>query len=622
VFAVLAVVTGAVVQVYATASPAQAAATGMSLSVLDPTGFAYGKTSTAIGPDGLPVIAYIRQDGNGGSDLRLAHCQDVACATFVTHTVDQIGLPSPELSMKIGSDGVPVMAYLTQTCCNSEHIYVSHCVDLVCSSASHFNVDAVANVHGMLSLAIGGDGMPLVSYEDTWVDIGSTDQVVKVAHCLNRDCTSLRINQIAQTGGGFMAASAIAVGPNGLGVVAFHDQRQGSQKLRVTACGNADCSSGNVTTNLDVAPTGHDTGAFPSIAIGSDNLPLISYTDDFTGVPDLRVTHCTNVSCTGSTAIVADSGGTGGYTVTAKGADGLGLITYYDLFQQQVRIMHCTTITCGSPTKTTFNPLGDPNVFTSIVIGSDGLPLIGFARHSFTSGVSETGVAHCADVACTIPVPPPPAPDYGIGLSATAATVNSGQSATTTVTMNPVNGYIGTATLTTSALPAGVTATFNPATVTIGAPSTVVFSTSASTPGGTYPITVSADDGVQPPRIRTATYVLTVVGAPAPSFTLGASSTSGELTGNDSTAAILQLTPANGFTGPATLSASGQPKGVSVSFSSTTITAGSPVTVTVSDTNAANGTSKIAITATAGAIQSGVVFTLTIGGIVPPPPAA
>jgi hypothetical protein len=63
--------------------------------------------------------------------------------------------------------------------------------------------------------------------------------------------------------------------------------------LRVTKCGNAACTAGNVSTNVDdpANAVGYDT----SIAIGADGLPVISHRDQTATA--LRVTKCGTQSC-------------------------------------------------------------------------------------------------------------------------------------------------------------------------------------------------------------------------------------------------------------------------------------------------------------------------------------
>ncbi|WP_211293700.1 proprotein convertase P-domain-containing protein [Lentzea kentuckyensis] len=107
---------------------------------------------------------------------------------------------------------------------------------------------------------------------------------------------------------------------------------------------------------------------------------------------------------------------------------------------------------------------------------------------------------------------PTPANDFSVATSPTSGSVTAGSSATTTVQTQTTSGQAQTVELTASGLPSGATASFNPASVTTGTNSTLTIATTASTPNGTYPVTVRAAGSTT----RTATYSLTVSGGTAP----------------------------------------------------------------------------------------------------------
>ena len=86
-------------------------------------------------------------------------------------------------------------------------------------------------------------------------------------------------------------------------------------------------------------------GAFSSITIGSDGLGLISY-DDATN-QDLKVAHCDDVACTSATTTAIDQTSTVSEdTSITIGSDGLGLISYYDLLNGDLKVTHCSNTFC------------------------------------------------------------------------------------------------------------------------------------------------------------------------------------------------------------------------------------------------------------------------------------
>jgi phospholipase C len=97
---------------------------------------------------------------------------------------------------------------------------------------------------------------------------------------------------------------------------------------------------------------------------------------------------------------------------------------------------------------------------------------------------------------------PPPTPSYTLNIGAlNPSPVTAGNKSTSTVTLTPVNSYSGDVNLSCSMISGGMnapTCTFSPSSVTINGidpgTSTLTLSTTIDTPGGKYPITVSASD--------------------------------------------------------------------------------------------------------------------------------
>jgi proprotein convertase P-domain-containing protein len=88
-----------------------------------------------------------------------------------------------------------------------------------------------------------------------------------------------------------------------------------------------------------------------------------------------------------------------------------------------------------------------------------------------------------------------PGNDFSVAVSPAAGSVAPGGSTTTTVSTATTGGSAQTVTLSASGLPAGATASFSPPSVTSGGSSTLTIATSASTPAGTYPVTLTVTGG-------------------------------------------------------------------------------------------------------------------------------
>ncbi len=106
--------------------------------------------------------------------------------------------------------------------------------------------------------------------------------------------------------------------------------------------------------------------------------------------------------------------------------------------------------------------------------------------------------------------------DFSMSATPASGTTAAGGSVTSTIGTAVTNGAAQTVNLSASGLPTGATATFAPASITSGGSSTVTIATSAATPAGTYPVTIT---GTGTSATRSTTYSLTVSGTPGCSGT-------------------------------------------------------------------------------------------------------
>jgi hypothetical protein len=177
-----------------------------------------------------------------------------------------------------------------------------------------------------VSITTGPDGFGLISYQ--------TPSGVKVAHCLNATCSSSNINLVNGSG----SASSITIGSDGLGLVSVYAPSGGD--LYVMHCNNADCSAPSAAT----PDTGGDVGNYNSITIGPDGLGLVVYYDTTNG--NLKLVHCANTSCSSSTVqtIDASANDVGYYPSLTVGVDGLPVVSYFDNTSQDLDVMHLSNL--------------------------------------------------------------------------------------------------------------------------------------------------------------------------------------------------------------------------------------------------------------------------------------
>ena len=184
--------------------------------------------------------------------------------------------------------------------------------------------------------------------------------------------------------------------------------------------------------------------------------------------------------------------------------------------------------------------------------------------------------------------------DPGFWIEASAANISllPGKSATTTVTVTDAGGFSGNVTLAiTSPLPKGITASWskNPTSGT----SVLTIQASATAPAGIGTLTISGTSGK---LTAVSNLILQIQG---PTFTLSSTPSSLFLNPGSSATSAIALSPEYGFTGSVKLSASGLPAGVTASFSPSSTSGASTLTLKAS-ASAVQGQTSFTITGTSG----------------------
>ncbi len=296
-----------------------------------------GATSIAIGNDGVPVVA-IHDESTGG--LRVAKCANAACTAIAAFTTvdDPANNVGRSASIAVLAGGQPVIGYLDQV---AGALKVALCANAACTgtAASIVTLPEPNAIGGRLSMAIGADGSPVISYHD------ATPGALKVAKCLNAACsvaTSIVAvdDPVAVVG----THSSIAIGGDGFPVISYHDSTASS--LKVAKCANAACT-GAATVRTTVDDPANVVGEHTSIAIGTDGVPVVSYYDS--SALALKVAKCANPACSGAATITTVDNpvnSVGRDTFIGIGSDGLPVISYYDSTAQALKLAKCGNKSC------------------------------------------------------------------------------------------------------------------------------------------------------------------------------------------------------------------------------------------------------------------------------------
>ena len=239
---------------------------------------------------------------------------------------------------------------------------------------------------------------------------------------------------------------------------------------------------------------------------------------------------------------------------------------------------------------------------STLTITTAPTTLIG--NYTVTVTGTSGSLVHTADITLEVNAPP----DFTLTASPVTQTVAQGAGTTYTPTVAAVNGFTGAVAFTVSGLPTGATGTFSPTSVTGSGISTLTVTTAATTPAGSYTLTITGTSGS---LVHTTTTTLVV--ALTPDFTLASSPASQSVIQGGSTTYTPTIAAVNGFSGAVAFTVSGLPTGATGAFNPASVTASGTSTLTV--TTAATtptGTYTLTITGTSGSLTHSSTVSLVV----------
>jgi subtilase family serine protease len=186
--------------------------------------------------------------------------------------------------------------------------------------------------------------------------------------------------------------------------------------------------------------------------------------------------------------------------------------------------------------------------------------------------------------------------DFTVAASPGSQTSTVGGTAGYTVTTTAVGAFSSAIGLTVSGLPTGATATFSPQSITGAGSSTLAVATSATTPAGTYTLTVTGSSGS---LVHAATVTLVVQSQSSADFAIGVTPGSANIKGGNSVSYQITISANGGFSDNVNLSVSGLPTGATASFSANSVTGSGTSIVTVTTSRSTpKGSYQLTVTGT------------------------
>jgi len=353
---------------------------------------------------GKPVVGYYDIENDY---LKLMHCNDPNCAGGDESIVflDYMGALG-NVSMALDGSGYPVIAYYDQP---TGHLNVLHCDDANCAGdeSGHITTpDPAAQVGTDISLKLDENDHPVISYYD-----GPAGQL-KLLHCDDVNCSGDETGNMIHpdTGLGAGTYTSLVLDTSGYPVISYYDYTQ--KDLKVTHCGSGNCIpyTGNKVSSPD---TGGDVGMYTSLALDASGYPVVSYYDN--GSKNLKVMHCNDVDCyvtppSGPESIESpdQTGDVGMRTSLALDGSGYPVISYYDVTNHYLKVLHCDDVNCAgdeSGNITVPDAAGGDGRSTSLALDSNGYPVVSY------EGSADLKMLHCGTPSCTVPSYPPAGTD-------------------------------------------------------------------------------------------------------------------------------------------------------------------------------------------------------------------
>ncbi|HEU0051224.1 MAG TPA: hypothetical protein VFQ60_04180 [Patescibacteria group bacterium] len=165
--------------------------------------------------------------------------------------------------------------------------------------------------------AVGKDGFPIIAYHD----ISGGTKSLSIAHCVDKTCAAAATVTILDNTAGFDSGQlpSLAIGADGFPIISYYaSSTDGTGYMKIVHCLNTASTTSEKTQSILIGNTGSGwLGSFSSIAIGIDHNPIFVYTSSSrllgTNLGQLLYQHCTNQKCsTSDTAVVLASASSGG----------------------------------------------------------------------------------------------------------------------------------------------------------------------------------------------------------------------------------------------------------------------------------------------------------------------
>jgi hypothetical protein len=325
----------------------------------------------------IPIISY--QDGLY-KHLKLAICLDINCSKSIVKTIDngeltnEVGYYS---SISITSNDIPIISYHDRT---DGSLKLAICNNLTCTRPTIRTIDSLGNVGLYTSIALTKTNLPVISYFD------DTNGSLKLAKCYDLNCYSYSIRVVDSfTCNDFNgmyncermkysvgAFSSLVLTSNELPIIRYYVDflYDSYDYFKISMCATADCSTiANVKYSNRYAHENHS-----SIAITSDNRVVMStIINEHDG---LHIDVCSDTDCNSNySSYLNIKNGT--HTSVKLTKSNIPIISYVEN-NNSLHLIICNDTNCSAPITRSLVTPGYIQPFASLAISSTNIPVISY----------------------------------------------------------------------------------------------------------------------------------------------------------------------------------------------------------------------------------------------------
>ncbi len=258
--------------------------------------------------------------------------------------------------------------------------------------------DPAHDVGRYTSLALDSAGNPVVSYQER-------SYYLKLLHCNDPNCAGGDESVTAPDANGPVGYdTSLELDAQGNPVVSYYhhyayypapDVLEYNDELKVLHCNDPNCAGGDESI---ATPDASHAGQYNSLALDSAGNPVVSYFDSWNG--DLKVLHCDDPNCGGNeSSTTPDSAGrVGAHTSLVLDSVGNPVIAYLGITNEDLKVMHCNDPNCAGGNESIMSPDtgGQVGEFASLVLDAAGYPVVSY----FDRANENLKLLHCNDANC------------------------------------------------------------------------------------------------------------------------------------------------------------------------------------------------------------------------------